>query len=144
MASSLLTPPDQINCGVKPALARVIEHLYDHARFYRALQAPLENKWIDLLGKHSCSRRNQPRQEVARVANFPKELPNDERAFTCGQLLDNLLVSQMIGPLRTVNFTGLSSLIAPSLSFSTRAPIVRLKHEVAVRDHAYPNPRPDR
>ncbi|MGA7816411.1 hypothetical protein, partial [Caballeronia sp.] len=100
MASSLLTPPDQINCGVKPALARVIEHLYDHARFYRALQAPLENKWIDLLGKHSCSRRNQPRQEVARVANFPKELPNDERAFTCGQLLDNLLVSQMIGQRR--------------------------------------------
>lgn len=35
------------NCGVKRALARVIEHLYDHARLYRTLQIPLENNWID-------------------------------------------------------------------------------------------------
>jgi two-component sensor histidine kinase len=35
------------NSGVKLALARVAEHLYDHACLYRALQFPLENNWID-------------------------------------------------------------------------------------------------
>jgi two-component sensor histidine kinase len=35
------------NSGVKLALARVIEHLYDHACLYRTLQIPQENNWID-------------------------------------------------------------------------------------------------
>jgi two-component sensor histidine kinase len=35
------------NCGVKVALTEVIEHLYDHARVYRALQMPTANRWID-------------------------------------------------------------------------------------------------
>jgi len=35
------------NCDVKVALANVIEHLYDHARVYRALQMPTANRRID-------------------------------------------------------------------------------------------------
>jgi two-component sensor histidine kinase len=35
------------NCGVKGALTEVVEHLYDHARVYRALQMPTANRWID-------------------------------------------------------------------------------------------------
>jgi two-component sensor histidine kinase len=35
------------NSAVKLALARVAEHLHDHACLYHALQIPLENNWID-------------------------------------------------------------------------------------------------
>lgn len=35
------------NCDVKVALAEVTEHLYDHARVYRALQIPTTNRPID-------------------------------------------------------------------------------------------------
>ena len=35
------------NCDVKMALSKVIEHLYDHARVYHALQMPTANRWID-------------------------------------------------------------------------------------------------
>jgi two-component sensor histidine kinase len=35
------------NGDVKIALANMIEHLFDHARVYRALQMPAENKWVD-------------------------------------------------------------------------------------------------
>jgi two-component sensor histidine kinase len=35
------------NFEVKLALAGVIEHLYDHARLYRALQMPSKDEWID-------------------------------------------------------------------------------------------------
>jgi len=35
------------NGDVKIALASMIEHLFDHARVYRALQMPAENKWVD-------------------------------------------------------------------------------------------------
>jgi two-component sensor histidine kinase len=36
-----------VNGDVKVALAGVIEHLFDHARVYRALQMPTTNRWID-------------------------------------------------------------------------------------------------
>jgi two-component sensor histidine kinase len=35
------------NRDVKAALTGVIEHLYDHARIYRALQMPTTDRWID-------------------------------------------------------------------------------------------------
>ncbi len=35
------------NRDVKVALTKAIEHLYDHARVYRALQMPAANKSID-------------------------------------------------------------------------------------------------
>jgi len=35
------------NCEVKAVLAEVTEHLYDHARVYRALQMPTANRPID-------------------------------------------------------------------------------------------------
>ena len=35
------------NCEVKAVLAEVTEHLYDHARVYRALQIPTTNRPID-------------------------------------------------------------------------------------------------
>jgi two-component sensor histidine kinase len=35
------------SCDVKAALTEVIEHLYDHARIYRALQMPSANRSID-------------------------------------------------------------------------------------------------
>ena len=35
------------NCDVKLALTRVVEHLYDHAGIYRALQMPMANNWVD-------------------------------------------------------------------------------------------------
>src|SRR6202051_1400115 len=45
----------------------------------------------------------------------------------------------------TVSFTGFSSAMAASLSFHVRSlTFVRLKHEVAVNDHAHRKPRPDR
>jgi two-component sensor histidine kinase len=45
LASVMTTRSD--NRDVKIALASMIEHLYDHARVYRALQMPTDNRWID-------------------------------------------------------------------------------------------------
>jgi len=45
LASVMTTRSD--SCDVKIALASMIEHLYDHARVYRALQMPMDNRWID-------------------------------------------------------------------------------------------------
>ena len=46
----------------------------------------------------------------------------------------------------TVNFTGLSSAMAPSLSFAIFCPLpfVRLKHQIAIDDHPDRKARPDR
>jgi two-component sensor histidine kinase len=41
------TAAQSTNCEVKVALAKVTEHLYDHARIYRALQMPTANRLVD-------------------------------------------------------------------------------------------------
>ena len=41
------TAEKSTSCEVKAALARVTEHLYDHARVYRALQMPTADRRID-------------------------------------------------------------------------------------------------
>jgi two-component sensor histidine kinase len=45
-----LTAARSDNRDVKAALTGVIEHLYDHARIYRALQMPTADRWIDATG----------------------------------------------------------------------------------------------
>jgi two-component sensor histidine kinase len=42
-----LTVARSDNRDVKAALTGVMEHLYDHARIYRALQMPTADRWID-------------------------------------------------------------------------------------------------
>jgi two-component sensor histidine kinase len=49
LASVMTTRSD--SCDVKIALASMIEHLYDHARVYRALKMPTDNSWIDATGR---------------------------------------------------------------------------------------------
>ena len=59
------------NCDVKIALARVTEHLYDHARIYRALQMPTVNRWIDAAAylRELCQIDDARKVAVQRASN---------------------------------------------------------------------------
>jgi two-component sensor histidine kinase len=84
------------NSGVKVALAKVIEHLYDHARVYRALQMPTRNRWIDAAAylRELCQSISRAKLQYNGVELVLLEHPLQLSAVRCWRL--GLIVAELI------------------------------------------------
>jgi two-component sensor histidine kinase len=81
---------------VKVALAKVVEHLYDHAGVYRALQMPTTNSWIDASAflRELCQSISRARLHHKRIELVLIEHPIDLSSAQCWRL--GLIVSELI------------------------------------------------
>jgi|HubBroStandDraft_2_1064218.scaffolds.fasta_scaffold230091_1 two-component sensor histidine kinase len=84
------------NCDVKVALAKVIEHLYDHARVYHALQMPTANRRVDaaLYLRELCQSISRAKLRHAGVELVLVEHPLQLSATQCWRL--GLIVAELI------------------------------------------------
>jgi two-component sensor histidine kinase len=81
---------------VKIALAKVIEHLYDRARVYRALQMPTTNSWIDASAylRELCQSISRARLRHRRIELVLIEHQLQLSSAQCWRL--GLIVSELI------------------------------------------------
>jgi two-component sensor histidine kinase len=84
------------SCDVKIALARVTEHLHDHARIYRALQMPTANRWIDAAAylRELCQSLTRAKLRHKGVELVLIERPLQLRSVQCWKL--GLVVAELI------------------------------------------------
>ena len=84
------------NCDVKVALAKVIEHLYDHARVYHALQMPTANRSIDAAAylRELCQSISRAKLQHNGVELVLVERPLHLSSSQCWRL--GLIVSELI------------------------------------------------
>jgi two-component sensor histidine kinase len=81
---------------VKVALAGVLEHLFDHARIYRALQMPTANRWIDAAAylRELCQAISRSKLQHRGIELVLVERPLQLSATQCWRL--GLIVSELI------------------------------------------------
>jgi two-component sensor histidine kinase len=84
------------NRDVKTALARVTEHLYDHARTYRALQMPTTNRWVDAAAylRELCQSMSRAKLRHKCIELVLIERPLQLRSVQCWKL--GLVVAELI------------------------------------------------
>ena len=84
------------NCEVKVALTKVIEHLYDHSRVYRALQMPTINRSIDAAAylRELCQSISRAKLQHNGVELVLVERPLHLSSSQCWRL--GLIVSELI------------------------------------------------
>jgi two-component sensor histidine kinase len=82
--------------NVKIALTEVIEHLFDHARVYRALQMPSSNRWIDAAAylRELCQCISRAKLRHSGIELVLVEHPLQLRSAQCWRL--GLIVSELI------------------------------------------------
>jgi two-component sensor histidine kinase len=84
------------NCEVKVALAKVTEHIYDHARVYRALQMPTANRLIDAAAylRELCQSISRAKLRHNGIELVLVEHPLELSSSQCWRL--GLIVSELI------------------------------------------------
>ncbi len=84
------------NRDVKVALTGVIEHLYDHARIYRALQMPTVERWIDATAylRELCQSISRAKLQHNGIELLLVEHPVRLSAMQCWRL--GMIVSEFI------------------------------------------------
>jgi two-component sensor histidine kinase len=84
------------NCEVKVALAKVTEHLYDHARVYRALQMPTADRRIDAAAylRELCQSISRAKLRHNGIELVLVEHPLELNSAQCWRL--GLIVSELI------------------------------------------------
>jgi two-component sensor histidine kinase len=91
-----LTAARSVNGDVKVALAGVLEHLFDHARIYRALQMPTANRWIDAAAylRELCQAISRSKLQHRGIELVLVEHPLQLSSTQCWRL--GLIVSELI------------------------------------------------
>ncbi len=84
------------NFAVKVALSDVMEHLYNHARVYRALQMPPADKWVDAAKylRELCQSISLSKLQHRGIELLLVEHPLQLRAARCWRL--GMIVSELI------------------------------------------------
>lgn len=91
-----LSAAHSVNSDVKAALAGVLDHLFDHARVYRALQMPTANRWIDAAAylRELCQAISRAKLEHRGIELILVERPLQLSSAQCWRL--GLIVSELI------------------------------------------------